>query len=129
MSPPRAPRLSVLLLLALGAAVLVLLFLASPRAAATDGRPPPRQAWRWPVRGAVVHGFAYARPRAFAPGQRRGGDLAAAPGAPGPAACTRRGTFAGRVPAGGGGGTPRRRAPGAPHPRPGPGGRGAGGPG
>ena len=105
MSPPRGSGLPVVLWVLLGVAVLVVLVLglalAAPGAAATDGRPPPGGTWRWPVHGPVVRGFAYARPRAFAPGQRRGVDLAAAPGAAVRAACSGRVTFAGRVPSGG----------------------------
>lgn len=59
-------------------------------------------AWRWPVRGEVVGAFAYRASAPFAPGQRRGIDIAVRSGAPVRAACGGRVTFAGQVPAGAG---------------------------
>ncbi|HWV87295.1 MAG TPA: peptidoglycan DD-metalloendopeptidase family protein [Capillimicrobium sp.] len=53
--------------------------------------------WRAPVDGRVVGRF-HLGPDPFAAGQRRGVDLAAAPGAPALAPCRGRVTFAGRVP-------------------------------
>jgi peptidase M23-like protein len=94
MPPPR-PRL-VLLLVPLA---LLLLALLLPRPAAAD----PRVRWRWPVvHGEVRGGFRYAPRHPFAAAQRRGIDIAAAPGAPVRSACAGRVTFAGPVPGGGG---------------------------
>lgn len=73
-------------------AVLVAVLMPAP---AMAGR-----RWLWPVRGAVVGRFAIASDR-FAAGQRRGIDIAAAPGVPVRAACGGRVSFAGVVPAAG----------------------------
>jgi hypothetical protein len=59
-----------------------------------------RVRWHWPVRGAVAARFFLA-PDRFVAGQRRGIDIAAAPGATVRSACRGRVTFAGAVPAGG----------------------------
>jgi hypothetical protein len=70
----------------------LLLLLASPAVAG----------WRAPVGGAVVGRFAVG-PDPFAPGQRRGVDLAAPPGRPVVAPCSGRVAFAGALPRGGAG--------------------------
>ena len=54
--------------------------------------------WRAPVRGPVVHRFAYARHAPFAAGSRRGADFAAGRGDRVVAPCGGPITFAGRVP-------------------------------
>jgi hypothetical protein len=54
--------------------------------------------WRAPVRGPVVHGFAYSPSAPFVRGARRGTDFAARSGEPVAAPCGGRITFAGRVP-------------------------------
>src|SRR5437867_3517152 len=64
--------------------------------------PARAEAWRWPVRGAVVGRFHYAAADPFDAGQRRGIELDARPGAPVRAACAGRVTFAGGTPRGGG---------------------------
>jgi murein DD-endopeptidase MepM/ murein hydrolase activator NlpD len=69
-----------------------------PRAAAASPAP---DRWRWPVfPREVLRGFRYAPRHPFAAAQRRGIDLAAAPGAPVRSACGGRVTFAGPVPGG-----------------------------
>jgi len=66
--------------------------------AAAAAAPAARAAgWVAPVDGPVVGRFQ-GGPDPFAPGQRRGVDLAAAPGAPARAPCGGRVTFAGRLP-------------------------------
>lgn len=70
-------------------AVLSLLVVAAPAAAAGD--------WRRPVPGEVVRPFAYGG-SPFRAGQHRGADFAAAPGARVASACTGRVVFAGTVP-------------------------------
>jgi Peptidase family M23 len=72
---------------------------------ATPGRAPvirspssPRATWRWPLRGRVVGAFRLTPQAPFARGQRRGIDVAAAPGATVRAACPGRVTFAGPLP-------------------------------
>jgi hypothetical protein len=95
MPPPR-PRLW-LLIAALAAASLMALLVPRPAGAA----PSPRDhRWRWPVSGAVVGRFAYARSAPFMGGARRGIDIAAAPGAAVRSACRGRVSFAGAVPGG-----------------------------
>jgi len=69
-------------------AVAVLLLLLAPAGAAG--------AWRWPVEGEVVRGFAVGSDR-FAPGQHRGINVAAPVGTPVRAACGGRVRFAGPV--------------------------------
>jgi murein DD-endopeptidase MepM/ murein hydrolase activator NlpD len=103
MSPSRAPG-PLLLLLAFGAAALVLLLRAGPAGAAERGSP---GAWHRPLRGPIVQAFHYSRARPFAAGARRGVDLAGAPGARVGAACTGRVSFAGRGPSFGRGVTVR----------------------
>jgi murein DD-endopeptidase MepM/ murein hydrolase activator NlpD len=74
---------------------------APPRAAPSSARSPssaPHTAWRWPLRGAVVGAFRLTPRAPFARGQRRGIDVAAAPGTAVRAACAGRVTFAGPVP-------------------------------
>jgi murein DD-endopeptidase MepM/ murein hydrolase activator NlpD len=93
-------RLSLLIALALLAS-------APPAAAAwreplvgsVHGRaaPPPAAAWRAPVAGPVVGRFAVG-PDPFAPGQRRGIDLAGPAGTPVVAPCSGRVAFAGGLP-------------------------------
>lgn len=58
---------------------------------------PADAAWRWPVRGEVVTPFATG-PDPFAPGQHRGIDVAARPGAAVVAPCSGTVRFAGRLP-------------------------------
>jgi Peptidase family M23 len=58
----------------------------------------PRATWRWPLRGRVVGAFRLTPQAPFARGQRRGVDVAAAPGATVRAACPGRVTFAGPLP-------------------------------
>ena len=55
------------------------------------------ETWHWPVRGEVVNHFRLG-PNPYAPGQHRGIDIAAAPGAAVRAACAGRVRSAGRVP-------------------------------
>jgi hypothetical protein len=57
-----------------------------------------RATWRWPLRGPVVGSFRLAPRTPFARGQRRGIDVAAAPGSAVRAACTGRVSFAGALP-------------------------------
>ncbi|HEY7077934.1 MAG TPA: M23 family metallopeptidase, partial [Solirubrobacteraceae bacterium] len=67
-------------------------------AAAGDDVAPPRVVWRWPLRGRVVGAFRVVPSAPFARGQRRGIDVAAAPGTPVRAACAGRVSFAGALP-------------------------------
>jgi hypothetical protein len=70
----------------------VLLWLATaPPAAAT-----PR--WHWPLRGELTGRFRVTPASPYAAGQRRGIDIAAAPGTPVGSACAGTVTYAGRVP-------------------------------
>jgi hypothetical protein len=73
----------------------VLLMMVAPAAGSAA-----RARWIWPVHGAVVGQFALKADR-FAAGQRRGIDIAAAPGAAVRAACAGRVLFAGVVPGAG----------------------------
>jgi len=96
MSPPR-PRVVLFLVLLPVAVALALLALLLPRAAAAASA----ERWRWPVDSRTLAGrFAYAPRHPFAAAQRRGIDIAAAPGAAVRSACGGRVTFAGPVPGG-----------------------------
>jgi hypothetical protein len=57
-----------------------------------------RATWRWPLRGPVVGSFRLTPRSPYARGQRRGIDVAAAPGTTVRAACPGRVTFAGALP-------------------------------
>src|SRR3954454_5249452 len=96
MPPPRT-RVLLLALAAFAAASLFALLVPRPAGAAPSLRD---HRWRWPVEGAVVGRFAYARNAPFTAGARRGIDIAAAPGAAVRAACRGRVAFAGAVPGG-----------------------------
>src|SRR3954452_17379793 len=96
MPPPRR-RVLLVALAALAAATLFALIAPRPAGAA----PSPRDhRWRWPVDGAVVGRFAYARRGLSARRPRRGIDIAATPGAAVRSACRGRVSFAGGVPGG-----------------------------
>jgi hypothetical protein len=99
MPPPRA---RLVLSLAAIAVLLALLTLLLPRPAAAAARAAPApDRWRWPVDSRALAGrFAYAPRHPFAAAQRRGIDIAAAPGAAVRSACGGRVTFAGPVPGG-----------------------------
>jgi hypothetical protein len=58
--------------------------------------------WRAPTGGRVTDGFSFDRREAFAPGQHRGADFAAAPGAPVHAPCGGRVVVASRIGTSGG---------------------------
>src|SRR4051812_36623282 len=76
--PP--PRPSLVLSLVPIALALALLAVVLPRAVAAGGPPPVR--WRWPVASRdVAARFAYSPRHPFVAAQRRGIDVAAAPGA------------------------------------------------
>jgi hypothetical protein len=113
------PRPHPIVLIALAVACFVVAFLVAPRKAlpstspgaaayavgsASPGRAPvirsasSRATWRWPLRGRVVGAFRLTPQTPFARGQRRGIDVAAAPGATVRAACPGRSTFAGPLP-------------------------------
>jgi murein DD-endopeptidase MepM/ murein hydrolase activator NlpD len=68
--------------------------------AAAPARPaaPPHAHWRWPLHGPVVGRFQIAPRSPYAPGQRRGIDVAAPPGSTVRAACPGRVTFTGALP-------------------------------
>jgi Peptidase family M23 len=68
------------------------------RAPAVRSPSSPRATWRWPLRGRVVGAFRLTPQAPFARGQRRGIDVAAAPGATVRAACPGPVTFAGPLP-------------------------------
>jgi len=88
--PPPRPHPIVLAALAAACSIVALLMLPGAVAHASS--------WRWPLRGPVVGAF-HVTPRApFVRGQRRGIDLAAAPGSAVRAACPGRVTFAGALP-------------------------------
>ena len=72
--------------------------LAAPRARPSHVLAAPRAAWRWPLRGRVVGAFRVTPGAPFARGQRRGIDVAAAPGTTVRAACAGRVSFAGSLP-------------------------------
>jgi hypothetical protein len=69
----------------------VLLWLATPPAAAAAR-------WHWPLRGELAGGFHVTRASPYAAGQRRGIDIAAAPGTAVGSACSGTVTYAGPVP-------------------------------
>ena len=95
--PP--PRPSLVVSLAPIALALALLAVVLPRAVAAGGPPPDR--WRWPVASHDVAGrFAYSPRHPFAAAQRRGIDVASAPGSAVRAPCRGRVSFAGPVPGG-----------------------------
>jgi murein DD-endopeptidase MepM/ murein hydrolase activator NlpD len=72
---------------------------ARPRAALSRPHAPhPRADWRWPLRGPLVGRFRVTPRAPYARGQRRGIDVAAAPGTEVRAACAGRVTFAGALP-------------------------------
>src|SRR4051794_41511195 len=100
MPPPRT-RVLLLALAAFSAASLFALLVPRPAGAAPSLRD---HRWRWPVEGAVVGRFAYARSAPFTAGARRGGGIAAAPGAARRPAGRGRGSVAGGRPGGPGGG-------------------------
>ncbi len=104
--PPR-PHPIVLASLAAACAFVALLLAprgawgAGPATRAAAARPQPTAAaWRWPLPGAVVGAFRLTPRTPFARGQRRGVDIAGAPGAVVRAACAGRVTFAGALPRG-----------------------------
>lgn len=106
------PRPHPVVLVALAVACFVVAFLVAPRKALPSSSPRaatyavgsakpgrvPRATWRWPLRGRVVGAFRLTPQAPFARGQRRGIDVAAAPGATVRAACPGRVTFAGPLP-------------------------------
>jgi Peptidase family M23 len=106
------PRPHPVILIALAIACFVVAFLIAPRKALPSTSPgaaayavgsakpgrEPRATWRWPLRGRVVGAFRLTPQAPFARGQRRGIDVAAAPGATVRAACPGRVTFAGPLP-------------------------------
>jgi hypothetical protein len=101
------PRPHPVVLIALAVACFVVAFLIAPRKALPTTSPgaaayavgrAPRATWRWPLRGRVVGVFRLTPQAPFARGQRRGIDVAAAPGAAVRAACPGRVTFAGPLP-------------------------------
>jgi hypothetical protein len=70
----------------------VLVWLATPPAAAATPR------WHWPLRGELTGRFGVTPASPYAAGQRRGIDIAGAPGTPVGSACGGTVTYAGRVP-------------------------------
>jgi Peptidase family M23 len=95
------PRPHPIVLIALAVACFVVAFLIAPRRALPSegaGAVARHGTWRWPVRGEVVGAFRVAPQAPFARGQRRGIDVAAAPGTPVRAACSGRVSFAGALP-------------------------------
>jgi hypothetical protein len=114
------PRPHPVILIALAVACFVVAFLVAPRNALPSTSPgaaayavgsatpararvvrspsSPRATWRWPLRGRLVGPFRLTPQAPFARGQRRGIDVAAAPGATVRAACSGRVTFAGPLP-------------------------------
>jgi hypothetical protein len=87
--PPPRPHPIVLAALAAACAFVALLMLPGAVAHAS---------WRWPLRGPVVAAFRVTPHAPYARGQRRGIDVAAAPGSTVRAACAGRVTFAGALP-------------------------------
>src|SRR3954452_1999416 len=96
MPPPRPSLVMSIVPIVLALALLAVVL---PRAVAAGA---PRSGhWRWPVASREVAGrFAYSPRHPFAAAQRRGIDVAAAPGATVRAPCGGRVSFAGPVPGG-----------------------------
>src|SRR3954470_6747375 len=96
MPPPRPSLVMSIVPIVLALALLAVVL---PRAVAAGA---PRSGhWRWPVASRDVAGrFAYSPRHPFAAAQRRGIDVAAAPGATVRAPCGGRVSFAGPVPGG-----------------------------
>src|SRR4051794_22042834 len=96
MPPPRPSLVMSIVPIVLALALLAVVL---PRAVAAGA---PRSGhWRWPVASRDVAGrFAYSPRHPFAGAQRRGIDVAAAPGAAVRAPCAGRVSFAGPVPGG-----------------------------
>ena len=98
--PPR-PHPIVLTALVVGCAFVALLVLPGGLAHARGRPPAPRPApatWRWPLRGPVLGSFRVTPRAPYARGQRRGIDVAAAPGSEVRAVCAGRVTFTGALP-------------------------------
>src|SRR5258706_1472761 len=87
----------------------VLLWLATPPAAAATPR------WHWPLRGELTGRFRVTPASPYTAGQRRGVDIAAAPGTPVGSACSGTGTYARPVPRARPAVTVRCRRPAATH--------------
>jgi hypothetical protein len=77
---------------------MFVLLLMLPGALAHASGAAAEPGWRWPLRGPVVGSFRITPGAPFAGGQRRGIDVASAPGSTVRASCPGRVTFAGAVP-------------------------------